>query len=1038
MELLKRLGLKPTAAMQQKAAVAASATASAKSSVATRDAAPAAPHGSNGNAGQAAPADGARQAALAVQGKLEERLREASEQARKLADGKEKLDKLVAAAPAAQKKDLEAKKKLLDDRVRSVDREIAEMHGDLAALQNPATKREEYVAILARAGAKTDVGAKVEVDKHDEVIGKSRLDKRETTTKTSYEDGQAVTSRQEKTRTVGLGSVESTTSRSIEETTAQAYAKIEHEKSTKVSLKGVSIEEKRSTEIEHGDKKWSREQTRSTEIGKEGVSRTSTDKVTRSDGTATATTTTSAVERGDGKVGVAAGRSKTTTDAQGNDTTRGGSGKVGMTADDGSLGGYGEGKGSVARQGPGGLKGGGDLGLSAAAKCTIGEPVKGLYPVTVQVMVGASIGVSGGHAKKEATQSGSVEMSASKSFVFERTHQLDAKQLAGYVQALQMADKGQPVGATYKELSLLSIGASQGWDEARKFLSGKQSLHDAVGAQAGESASVSTKSAHGGKLSADVEMLKVGASASETDSHSTKATRTDTGALSVESNVGHGSERAGSVGVGMGAVSGSAGRSHTLQTSIGYTITIEAAADPKGELLREFEACTTEALQEKFIATYKGRIKVTGKKTTRKESSGETAEIKLGVGLGVGNQHGTDESVETDGDGKLRRSTVAGTNKSEGHLSLAGQQLGGSEATSATSTREGDDARLEVTDTHAETNIGKLVKHLIGRDEDSDKKKKKGLVATVAGKEKNEEEDAAATEDRDLDRIGVSKSDLALIVKIAGSDPGRWSHCAGRKQDYDDWVAVGRAIARSDSPGDAADLLAKFVGGGSSSRREVIENLIRPSGNVSMAARSEFPESLKKQRAPYDELVAQPCEAQIAETARKDGAEAAGKLGQQLIERLGRLLDAVSKAKDFTSGAAQAEMVSAINDRKTKVLAAMRRNAKVSPDADKQADKDEFARMLRECAGYQSSEMQAKSRIYKLMDDRPMVLSSDAVAAQHMFRDLRNLHAIWKRDYAKMDALAKKIGQPEPTYVAFQPQLSDMKKLYRGCWSPEE
>ena len=103
-----------------------------------------------------------------------------------------------------------------------------------------------------------------------------------------------------------------------------------------------------------------------------------------------------------------------------------GSAKGGHHRDDGSRGGFGEAKGGVTRKGKSGWKGGASLGLSANASCTIGDPAGDppRYPVTVKVMVGAALTASGGHEKKGGASKGSAELSASKAFVYEQTHNL--------------------------------------------------------------------------------------------------------------------------------------------------------------------------------------------------------------------------------------------------------------------------------------------------------------------------------------------------------------------------------------------------------------------------------------------------------------------------------------------------------------------------------------------------------------------------------------------------------------------------------------
>ena len=416
-------------------------------------------------------------------------------------------------------------------------------------------------------------------------------------------------------------------------------------------------------------------------------------------------------------------------------------------------------------------------------------------------------------------------------------------------------------------------------------------------------------------------------------------------------------------------------------------------------------------------------------------------ELTVGATLALGNEHGTEQEVETDADGRVKKSTVKGRNKSGGSIGVGDFKIGDSGGGEATATRdEQGNVELDVTRTQASTNLKKLVRRTLGMEPEADpdaKKKAKGLLATAAGTKKEAEEKDAEVQDLQRYGIHVTAGDLKKVAAIA-RDQGRWTACAIRQDDYFAWRDVGLKIARgSGDPQEVADAFALFLGSGSGSRNDVIENLLRPSGDVSIGSRADFPESLKKLRAPYRNYVTEACEAKIAETAKKQGPEAAGKLGQEMFDELERMLGAISASKDFRQPAVQAEMVWAINSRKTLLLKAMRVNAGTSSaDADAKADQDEYARLLKECQQYDV--LQRPRIAHHQGDDRH---ARDDHGQPRLGRGLgghprprehvRDLEARLGREAA---TLGKKIGKPETDYGKYKPDLAGVPKLKKACF----
>src|SRR5438105_3455076 len=203
MALLTSLGLKPTKAM--------ATSAPPKTTVAEAP---------KGNAAAKPDDDPARKAALALGSELKARLNAAQAEPKRLSDGQEKLKKIIAAAQGDQKKALEGKQKLLDKAVADAEKNLTHLSDDVEALANPATKREEYAAILARAKSKASIAPITEIDTGAESLAKKLPGEvNETRTRTAYADGRAVTTKEEKKRSIGLDGVTQTHAKEVTETT---------------------------------------------------------------------------------------------------------------------------------------------------------------------------------------------------------------------------------------------------------------------------------------------------------------------------------------------------------------------------------------------------------------------------------------------------------------------------------------------------------------------------------------------------------------------------------------------------------------------------------------------------------------------------------------------------------------------------------------------------------------------------------------------------------------------------------------------------
>ena len=427
-------------------------------------------------------------------------------------------------------------------------------------------------------------------------------EKHVTTTTTSVEKGTSKSDKTEVERKFGLGSVTQKTSREQELTQGDTTVRKSKESETKVSVTGLSQEKSDKTSIERGGKTMSVENKSSLEIGKEGVTGSKTRTITGSDGSSISTKTSSGVVRGEGQVGVAAESSKTRTDAAGNASTKGVSSKTAVVAGDGGYGAASEATGSVGRSRKGGFNTKASLGLKSNITCDIGEPKEGLYPVTLTVVFAASLTAGAGHDKKGGSAKGGVEVHASKAETMVVTNNFTEAELEHYVTTLKKANKGGKVDATINELAIISVGVSQTWEIAKQMYAGG----GAVGKRTGDSATLTDETSAGASANLTLKAISAEGGYSEGHKHSTTATRNKDGGIDAVGENEETSTVSGGAGVDTGLTGMTRKGEQVLKTSIGYMVTIDAAADPDGKLLAGFHACKSSAALEQFIAAEEG------------------------------------------------------------------------------------------------------------------------------------------------------------------------------------------------------------------------------------------------------------------------------------------------------------------------------------------------------------------------------------------------------------------------------------------------
>ena len=942
------------------------------------------------------------------------------------------LEQRIVAAQGDEKKKLAAAQAEFEKKKTQAVHAIEQADADLEALDNPATRREELVTILARRRSGGSRATEIEVDSAGLKTPTPR-NHDVTTTTTSYADGKAVVDKQRDQRHVGLGGSTSTQAHETEVRNDKLAVRTGDEKTSHVSVTGkASVETNKSIEVELADgRKASAVRTDAKEISAKGASHTQTTTTTNFDGSSTSATRTKSVERGEGKVTATTGSSTTSTSASGTQVKRDTSASGGMIAGKDGLGAHAaveKGKTVTTKSG---RQAGVVAGLHANVVCKIGDPSGDTlrYPVTVTVSFGASAGVSAGAGKKEGSKA-SVGVSAKGSVegVMTETHMLDATELEDYVKALKDASKGGKVAATHKEFAVISAGVNQGWDAARRmWQSGGQALSKQAVAslkKTGDSVGVTTTKT--GELGANATVGAVGGgySVAETDQSSTKATRNDKGGIDVDAKSSHTKQKKASGSVSVGVMGASVGTVTTHQTSFGYAITIDPKNDPDGKLLVELGTCKTELQYETFIAKYPNRVTVTGRMKGKSDAHAtETGVSVMGKDvLKLGTHRGVDEQTTTDAKGKLVKKTVAGHAGAGGSLG----PISDSEDDDAVAEIEADgNATLTMThttnDDHNERSRGKRLKKV---KEKIGMAKKEGAGSGALTSAAGGEEDDNAT--HDVSGLTLTTKDLKRLGGVACRSLPAWMGACRRYQENDDWRAAGIAIAKAKGAAAAvAEQVARFIGGDEVERRKTVDLFIRGGHNpVKMGKAFEFPDALHDLQADYDMVTADALPDTLNALANKSAAKAVDE-----CKRLAAIADTlegkIRACNDFQNKATKVEMLQRLERRRQQLVEGVKGYAgDKHPENDPKLLKEKSERLIKQCATFNAEQMRLQGELAELLDGDKRFLVRDRGEARELIRQLEQLQQRWFGDFWTLKDTMAKLGVPNYAPAMLMPNES--------------
>ena len=211
---------------------------------------------------------------------------------------------------------------------------------------------------------------------------------------------------------------------------------------------------------------------------------------------------------------------------------------------------------------------------------------------------------------------------------------------------------------------------------------------------------------------------------------------------------------------------------------------------------------------------------------------------------------------------------------------------------------------------------------------------------------------------------------------------------------------------------------------------------MRDPGDVSNGSRYEFPDAIIPLKATYDSLVIADAELTLDEIEKSGGKDKAIARGQELVTKLDSLYASVGSAGEWKQPGVQAEMLAAINNRKTKVQDKLRvlggARAALTP-------KELLARYngyVDNCVRYQQTETDCFAKIEATFANGSHPTNSEGIENATLLKQLRDMYAIWRTDYDNMAALAQENGFGKDNYWKFKPDTARFNRALVGAPGP--
>lgn len=898
--------------------------------------------------------------------------------------------------------------------------------------------------------------AKVTVDDHDNQYEKSRLTNKRTVKSVSEVDG-------EKTTTVTKGSqkrgFDYTASHGQTTTIEKGDKKTEDSSSatTSIGKGGFSFEKERAVEETTGvdtlDEATSKGSSKSS-LTVNGGGITQSDEVshTNTDGSGETRSSTRAIERGDGKLGGARTNASDKTDADGHTTKLEATNKAGVISGEDGVGAYAERERKVEHKRSNGLKVGAVGGLDGNVVCNVTK-VDGTdqYQVTVSVRLGGKAGGSGGLEKGGAK--GGVDVSGEGAVTMKVSKTLDAEAAAAYVERVKAANKGSDSGGA-RELAIIATGVSQGWGAAR-------ALYDGVKATSGDAAALDamaegdkielgaeTKGGLSGKAGAGVFGLGVSGGLESGSNTETSFEKKKGGVIEAKKTITD--TESGKLGANaeIGAVKGGLSFSSSDKHAFGATFEL-SPKDPNYALMqKELAACKTQQELADFAARWPHAVKDTT--TTDGHSSSQGGKIGIGPAkAAIAFGAGYEESVTEDRDGKATARTMKGENSGSLALEVGPFKFAaGSKESAVAKVGEDGKASLDVSETRTDTDTDAVLASLPGMGDKKPADEKPGLLTKLTGGGAAKPE----TTTKHTEGVSVGDADLQALAAAAQDERAWMGRCPSPRLRAD-WARAGAELRASG--GDTtkvARALAQFVGKDGHGRDEVLSAALRGPGGTGGGARYELPASLADLKPTWSSLVVgDPCA--VIDQTDVGGKEGKGKKGdegegdagkakdpmvvaaQGVLSKLDGLQSALlSRREEFESAAIHAEMLARVQARKGEVQARIRSLTGRDGAESKEDAAARYNDLLANCQAMKAKELELYAAIANQgKGDLIANRTGDVIANVGRVNELRDLYAVWGKQYDELAELALVHGFGADVYHQYQPDHARLAAVAKGA-----
>ncbi len=959
------------------------------------------------------------------------------------------VDKKLESATGDEAAALTKQKAALKEKHSKSQDQLKQLDADLTALDDPSFDDAKANQILAHQKAFVKTDPTTTIDTHDE-NERNVLKTQETVVKSGYADGAAVVETTDSGTSAGLDGLKTHEGVTTEKTGADgSSSKDSSKRSARVGLDGVTYTDEASHEATDAEgKETGSGKSTEVNVGLGGATHTSKES-TKDDSGETEKSTTTGLERGDGKLGAKRESSTTVKGADGSESTTSHSTKGGISSGEDGVGAFAEHESKTERKSEGGLKTGAVGGLSGGVNVNVVEvegsdPKK--YQIIISIDVGASAGLDAGgegeSAKTGTKGSAGVGVKVKGSGKFATTRTLDEAGATAYLERLKASNGGAAEGPE-KEMAILAALKSQGVDGARRVIDGAQAaMGDAEALEAmvdGDKQALSAEGSVGGEANAKGEggggSLGVsGGYEVGKELESSVEKKGDT--YEFEKKVGDSEKLSGGAEVGVGVVSGGMGMSHKTKSSRGYKFSI----DPKDErydagsdkfvvgfaaIAGELGSANTQEALDAFAAKYPWTV--TEKITTKGTEDGTTGSMGIG-GAKVELEYGSAyEEETTEGkDGTSHKYT--GSSSGGMKVGVGDHKIGASskEVAVAEVDAEGN-ATVDVSESDTETNTADWLRQRVpgwmGGTKDE-----RSTAQQIAGGAKPE------TDDTHVEGVKAESGELAVLVQALKD--GKWMTKCSVPRLMDTWREAGkRAQAEGGTEAAVAKAIAWYTGNAGIGAEDTVEQAIR--GKDGTGGKGyEFPEGLGHLRGPYTEIVIGDPKAQIDAAVKAGGAAKGIEAGKALIAKLEGMYASVQSGQSkFENAARYGEMIDSITRRKGEIEGKLRElNGGKADELTADEWRQRYNDLLGDCTSFKNQE----DNFYGKMDELyGAFMGPDIIEIEKYRSQLRELYARWKPKYEEMAGVAQEHGFGAGIYFRYQPDMGRWNKAASGPPGPK-